>query len=189
MDRARVVAAAQTTRDDPAVHARTWANLRRLPSTLRHHHVDPGCLCSTWRNVILNLCNGALSQASLAAGRDAGDALEREYGPSLGVVTVVFPSMRLPSDDIRERAARDMEAYAFRIRGNATVLPGSGLRVSALRAAYATLNLFARSPAPSKVFSELEASADWMRGQLDWGADEREGLVAALRECEGMLGP
>lgn len=147
----------------------------------------PGYVCATWRNVIINMCGDALTMEALAAGREAGAALEREFGPKIGVITIISSNMKMPSDEVRAQAAADMEASSHRLKANATVIMGSGFRASAFRTAYATLILFSKSAVPSKVASTVEEGAAFILDALGVEAESAAALVEAVEHCQARL--
>lgn len=141
-------------------------------------HVGTGHLCATHRNVLINLFRQEPTMDALAAGRRAGDRIEAEYGPRIGVLTVVWSGMGLPSDEVRRQAAEDMRSAAERTIVTSTVIPGTGFRTSAFRTAYATLTLFSRSATPNKVFGELKEGVDFVAAHLGHG----EGFAGELHD-------
>ena len=140
--------------------------------------VRAGHLCATHRNVLINLLREEPTLESLAEGRRAGDRLEAEFGPRIGVLTIVWSGMGLPSDEVRRQAAEDMRNAAERTVVTGTVIPGTGFRTSAFRTAYATLTLFSRSATPNKVFGDLREGVDFVAAHLD----HEEGFAAELHD-------
>ena len=167
--------------------ARVEQGVRYPPPVLQEYFAAPGYICATWRNVIINMCGDALTMDALAAGREAGAALEREFGPQIGVLTIISSEMRMPTDEVRAQAAADMEASRHRLEANATVVEGKGFRASAFRTAYATLLLFSKSTVPSKVAGTVEEGASFILEKLGVDAESVPLLVGAVDECKRRL--
>jgi hypothetical protein len=142
-------------------------------------HEEPGYVLLSWRNVLINRWTGPITLEALAAGRRVGDALEQEFGPSIGAMTIVASSVPSPPDTVRRQAADDMKRASHRMKVAATVIEGAGFRASAMRSAYATLNLFARTNHPTKVTGSLEVAAEFVGAGLGHSAAEIRALLDA----------
>jgi hypothetical protein len=123
---------------------------------------SPGYVCATWKNIVINVLSGELEIDAVWAGHQAGSRIEVELGPRVGVLTVILPTMKLPSARFRREAARAMHEARHRTLAAATVIPGRGFKASAFRTAFATLNLASRSNLKTLVESECEPAAQFL---------------------------
>jgi hypothetical protein len=63
------------------------------------------------------------------------------------------------------------------------VITGTGFRASAFRTAYATLTLFSRSAAPTKVAGTIDEGAKFLVETLEIDDPEAKGLIGAIQTC------
>ena len=147
-----------------------------------------GHVCATWNNVILQIWSGPMCLDSLAAGREAGDAIEREHGPRLAtLVWLPAGSMPLPGETLRQRAAADLRATAYRIAATATVVESTGFAASAYRAAHTTVNLLSRTRIPSQVVSDVGAGVEFVAETLGSPPGWAETLTTAAHQARTHL--
>jgi hypothetical protein len=90
----------------------------------------------------------------------------------------------------KKKAAERNKKNEPHVRGNALVLPGSGLGALMTRTMVTSANIFSRSPTPSKCFGTLREALGWLQslaGQSDGvkrvSPTELESLVAAGPEA------
>ena len=162
--------------------------MQGVDSELNFIRVASEHVCATWRNIILQVWAGPMSVESLAAGREAGDAIERAFGPRLAtLVWLPDESMPLPAESVRQRASDDLRATEHRIVASVTVIEASGFVGSAYRAAHTTVGLVARTRFPTRVVANLDSGARFVVDALGHDSSAAVQVVSAARRARARM--
>jgi hypothetical protein len=153
-----------------------------MPRQIEQHHAESGFLCVAWKDVLINVWASDIGLTALDASARAGNELAAQSGRKIGVITILEEGVRIPDDEVRERAAEHMRSGLDHMGAEAIVVLGTGFRPSALRTAYATLTLVARSAHPRTTVGTEDEAAAFIVESLGFPASTLADLLAVVQE-------
>ena len=103
-----------------------------------------GYAIATWRNVLLMLWTGLITIRALEASERAGIMLQRRY-PWQVALSISAPTVPIPDDKVRTKAAQLIKAREDHVRITVTVLEGEGFLHSAGRMVITAMTTLSRS--------------------------------------------
>jgi hypothetical protein len=115
--------------------------------------------------------------------------LKKEF-PKFGVMTIVGENISLSmSQEARDLSTTITKEFQPYYCGVCEVIEGKGFGASVARSVVAGIRLLARSSAPAKVFSEIDAASTWLGGLMSPSEPERaaKALAAAAQRIRAPL--
>ncbi len=106
---------------------------------------------------------------------------------AVNILSVVGASCRLPDAAVRDQLTRDVKTVQGHIGVVATVIEGDGFGAAALRGAVTGMTLMLRPSYPTKVFSSVQDSADFIVKGAAVRGSEIVFAVAKLRQTSRVL--
>ncbi len=162
------------------------ATMSSKPGALRiHSQTSTACVASLDAYVVCRFFD-TITVEDVRATLVAHDAC-RAYRPNrLGSITVLDPSAKFPSDEIRKASVDAIERTKAHVAAAASVLPGEGFWASAMRGVLTTYELLTGSPHPRGTFKTHREAVDFVLAHTE---DDVHAYRVALMLALDSLAP
>jgi hypothetical protein len=148
------------------------------------HHQAHDCSIASFGNVIVNLLHTTMSVEALRASLAVNRKLSRESG-YVAVLTMLEPSVQMPTPEVRKAAADAMAEARPTTRVEVRVLPGDGFWASAQRGIITAIDMVRPDSVPRRTFRHLREGTHFIAQHLDKDAKFALALEqATLRALE-----
>jgi hypothetical protein len=139
-----------------------------------------GVRITTLRNVCIAYYCAELRAADIVAVTNAGVALGRKHPGGIVAFSIANGGVKLPDEDVRVAAAREMDRVRRLNRCAATVIEGTGFWAGAARSVVTAINLLGRPGFPTRVFGDVRTAAEWAQAFADPSDGAAEAITTAV---------
>lgn len=121
-----------------------------------------------------------VSVSTLTALESVQERMLRSQTGGTLLLTMIDPSVPLPTDDARAIIVDAFKRMASRNAAAATVVRGDGFWASAVRSTLTALNLVVRPGCPQRTFAHVDEAIDWLRTHDGSGSIDARGVVSSI---------
>lgn len=165
--------------------------LGKGPRTLRNHEVFEvleTCTVATAGNVMISAWHGQVRAQEVVVNSACAHGLMQAFPDGIGLIVILPPHLRLPSEDERARMHEFYRVHRF--KAVAFVVLGDGFWASAVRGVLTALKLVGNRDYPTHVLRSGHAAVAWLAAQPHLRVSDTRGLHRAItRLATAMASP
>ncbi len=160
-----------------------------MPAKLQNLGSGPAIYYGSIAGIWVMMLHKPSAESDMLLARPSLARMSRNHPQGFPTLTWIMPSAGFSLDAASRKAAGVITAeYSQSILARATLIDATGFQAATVRAIVAGIDLFARSPSPGKVFTELASSVDWCLGlHPSPPAIAADSIVLALRQQAAQL--
>ena len=149
-------------------------------------HESDGCVIAVWNDISICIWGRSATLSLILELENVRVRISQQY-PRTSSIHVLVNEAGLPDPDARKKLEEITAKSEARLIGVATVVSGSGFRVSAIRAFLTSIHWLQRRPYDAHVCGSIGEAATWLAplhsaGSVPTDAGALEQLMLGLRE-------
>ncbi|HKU44040.1 MAG TPA: hypothetical protein VJR89_38025 [Polyangiales bacterium] len=136
-------------------------DLTDYAATTRIAYEGDGCVIAVWQDISMGIWGKSATLPLILELEKVRELISSQY-PKTSSVHVLVNDAGPPQPDARKKLEEITAKSEGRLIGVATVVPGAGFRVSAMRGFLTGLHWLQRRPYSARVCSSVREGAEWL---------------------------